>query len=137
MAKTAKTAKTGSPLEERLLAQVRIAGLPEPEQQLAMRLPPKGPGRRVRTVHWDFAWPSRQLVVDVQGGVFVNGRHSRGAGYSADADKSNAATEAGWAVYRFTPDMVRDGRAVALLARVLTGAVWAPDTLARSTTERG
>lgn len=62
--------------------------------------------------------------MEVEGGTWVHGRHVRGAGYRRDVDKYNAAVQMGWAVFRVTADMVRDGSALTLLESVLGGGAW-------------
>jgi len=66
------------------------------------------PARRWR---FDFAWPSRKLAVEVEGGIWVNGRHGRGVGMESDMEKYNRATALGWAVLRFSPGGVKNGNA--------------------------
>lgn len=66
-----------------------------------------GPGRH----RFDFAWPAIKLAVEVEGGTWAGGRHTRARGFEADCEKYNSAVLAGWRVLRFTGDMVRDGRA--------------------------
>lgn len=56
-------------------------------------------GRRWR---FDFAWPDRMLAVEIDGGAFSGGRHTRGTGFVEDCRKLNAATLMGWRVLRFT-----------------------------------
>lgn len=63
------------------------------------------PPRRWR---FDFAHPRTLVCVELEGGVHTNGRHVRADGFTKDAIKYNAATADGWAVFRFTPDMLRD-----------------------------
>ena len=67
------------------------------------------PGRRFR---WDFADVDRRLLVEVQGGTWVKGAHSTGQGIARDTEKLNIATIHGWKVMQFTPEQVRDGRAL-------------------------
>jgi hypothetical protein len=50
----------------------------------------------------DFAWPEQKVAVEIEGGVFSGGRHTRGAGFVADCDKYNALAAAGWRLFRFT-----------------------------------
>lgn len=76
----------------------------------------KGIGRRWR---FDFAFPEHKVAVEVEGGAFVGGRHTRGAAFEADCEKYNEAVLLGWRVIRVTPRQVEDGRAVAWLRRVL------------------
>jgi very-short-patch-repair endonuclease len=57
---------------------------------------------------FDYAFPKLKVAVEVEGGVFSGGRHSRGAGYTEDLKKYNTATSLGWFVFRFTPDLLQD-----------------------------
>ena len=79
-------------------------GIPEPTKEFKFH-----PTRRWRI---DFAWPHHMLAVEVEGGVFVQGRHSRGAGMVKDMEKYNALTLRGWALLRFTPDQLITGPAI-------------------------
>lgn len=47
----------------------------------------------------DFALPERKIAIELNGGVWVRGRHNRPAGYLADREKINAATALGWRVF--------------------------------------
>jgi hypothetical protein len=58
------------------------------------------PPRRWR---FDWAWPEQRVALEIEGGVFVRGRHSRGAGMVADMEKYNEAACRGWRVVRYTP----------------------------------
>jgi hypothetical protein len=59
------------------------------------------PGRK-----WAFdrAWPSlnHMVAVELDGGVWTSGRHTRGQGFVNDCTKLNMATVRGWRVLRFT-----------------------------------
>lgn len=63
---------------------------------------------------------SSTFLVEIEGGSWVSGRHTRGKGYEADLEKYNAATELGWQVYRFTPRQVEEGWALKVIRRVLS-----------------
>ena len=93
-----------SALEDALLWQIRVARLPEPVRE-AMFHP-------VRKWRFDFSWPDAMLAVEVDGGTWAGGRHSRGGGYTEDCVKYAEALCLGWRVLRVTGDMVRDGRAL-------------------------
>lgn len=43
------------------------------------------------------------IAIEVEGGAFTRGRHTRGAGFIGDMEKYNAATSMGWRVFRVTP----------------------------------
>ena len=60
-----------------------------------------------RKWRFDFAWPALKVAVEIEGGTWAGGRHTRGAGYEADAAKYNAAVLAGWRVLRFTGGMLK------------------------------
>lgn len=52
-----------------------------------------------------------RVAVELDGGVWTGGRHTRGNGYANDCEKLNAAAAQGWAVFRLTTDMLRDAPA--------------------------
>ena len=58
------------------------------------------PDRRFR---FDFAWPIVGVALEVDGGTWVQGRHSRG---EADHEKFNLAASRGWLIFRTTPQKV-------------------------------
>lgn len=72
-----------------------------------------------RRWRFDFAWPAHKLAVEVEGGGYSQGRHTRGDGFEKDMEKYNEAITAGWAVLRVTPDQVRDGRAIMWIEQML------------------
>lgn len=72
----------------------------------AMKLPkPVTEHRFHSTRRWrfDLAWPDRKVAVEIDGGGWVNGRHSRGGGIEKDAEKFAEATLLGWRVFRCSP----------------------------------
>lgn len=73
-------------------------------------------GRRWR---WDFAWPACKVAVEIQGGHWSQGRHTRGAGYEKDLIKNRAATLSGWAVLHYTATDARR-RAAAICEEIGT-----------------
>jgi hypothetical protein len=93
-----------SQLENNLLYQIRMCGLPEPYQEVRFR--------DTRRWKFDLAWPNLMLAAEVEGGTWSGGRHVRGDGFEKDCEKYNAAAIDGWRVLRFTGAMVQDGRAL-------------------------
>lgn len=67
----------------------------------------------------DYANLSLCICLEVEGGVWTLGRHTRGTGFLNDMQKYNAATLAGWAVLRCTPDDIKKGTAYQLVERAL------------------
>ena len=72
-----------------------------------------------RRFRFDFAWPDRMMAVEVEGGVFSGGRHTRGMGYTRDLEKYNLATLHGWRVFRFTTQDVTTQKAIAFISAVM------------------
>jgi very-short-patch-repair endonuclease len=100
-----------SDLESILAFQMRAVGLPEWEREFQFH-----PDRRWR---FDFAFPEHMLAVEVEGGVFVRGRHNRGAGFIADCEKMNEAALLGWRVLRIPGPWVETGEGLAVVERAL------------------
>jgi hypothetical protein len=67
----------------------------------------------------DYAFPVQKLAVEVEGGVFIQGRHSRGAGMVKDMEKYNTLAVGGWRLLRVTPKQVTDGTALNLVEQAL------------------
>ena len=63
------------------------------------------PARRWRI---DRAWPDLKIAVELEGGVYSGGRHTRGAGYEKDLEKYNAMTVAGWRILRYSANQLQD-----------------------------
>jgi very-short-patch-repair endonuclease len=60
----------------------------------------------IRRWRFDFAFEDVKLAIEINGGVFTFGRHTRGAGFSKDMEKLNAAQELGWVVLQYTPSKI-------------------------------
>jgi len=73
----------------------------------------------VRRWRFDYAFPEQMVAVEIEGGVWTQGRHTRGSGFVKDMEKYNAAAELGWLVFRYSPQMVESGEAVAQIEKVI------------------
>lgn len=60
-----------------------------------------------RMWRFDFAFPAQKVAVEIEGGIWTNGRHSRGKGMESDMRKYNRAASLGWIVLRGSPAMVQ------------------------------
>jgi len=74
------------------------------------------PERRWR---FDYAWPDKMIALEIEGGTWTGGRHTRGKGYESDCEKYSEAAILGWKVIRATTGMVKDGRALELLEKAM------------------
>lgn len=71
------------------------AGYPRPAEEYQFH-----PTRKWR---FDYAWPNIKLALEVEGGIFIEGRHTRGAGMLEDMRKYSAAALLGWRIIYYTP----------------------------------
>lgn len=60
-----------------------------------------------RQWRFDFAWPKPMVAVEMQGGVWSGGAHTRGGGYTKDCERMNEAVALGWRVFYLTPGMLK------------------------------
>lgn len=79
------------------------------------------PPRRWR---FDFAWTGEdvKLAVEVDGGGWNNGRHSRGLGMRNDCEKFAEAMIRGWRVLRVMPEHVRSGQAADWVQKIFNAS---------------
>ena len=77
------------------------------------------PTRRWR---FDYAIPSHMIALEVEGGVFSKGRHTRGAGFIGDIEKYNEATRLGWRVVRTVPWELNTRKTVQLLRELINNS---------------
>lgn len=54
----------------------------------------------------DYACVEARVLIEIEGGVWIRGRHLRPQGFVADAEKYNTATLEGWAVIRLPPSFI-------------------------------
>lgn len=73
----------------------KAQGLPMPEAEHKFH-----PVRRWRM---DWAWPDRKVALEVDGGVWIRGKHGRGSGIVKDHEKQNHAAALGWRILRVQP----------------------------------
>lgn len=90
--KVFRDARPPSRLEKRFEMLWRAAGGPELEREFRFH-----PTRRWRA---DFAHLPSRTLIEVEGGIYVLGRHNRPAGFAADLEKYLEATLLGWRVIR-------------------------------------
>ena len=72
-----------------------------------------------RKWRFDFSFISKKLAIELHGGIYTQGRHTRGAGVEADMIKINTAQEMGWTVLCFSAGMVKSGHAIEQVERML------------------
>ncbi|MCH2000353.1 DUF559 domain-containing protein [Acinetobacter seifertii] len=60
----------------------------------------------------DFLITGTKILVEVEGGIWSGGRHTRGKGYLGDMEKYNEAAAMGYTVLRFSTEQVKSGLAL-------------------------
>jgi hypothetical protein len=81
-----------SKLERRFELLWRILNGPELVREFQFH-----PERKWRV---DFAHIPSRTLIEIEGGIWIQGRHNRGAGFITDIGKYNEATFSGWRVFR-------------------------------------
>jgi hypothetical protein len=87
-------------------------GIPAPEAEYRF-----SPPRRWR---FDYAWPGAKVALEVQGGLFTRGRHTRGPALLKEHEKLNRAALLGWRLVYCTPREHLSGEGFRRVAHVLT-----------------
>ena len=97
--------------EPLFLALVKRAKLPAPVPEFKFH-----PTRRWR---FDWAFPDQRVALEVEGGAWTGGRHTRGKGFLADCEKYSEAAALGWRIIRVPPSELATLRTVDWLTRAL------------------
>lgn len=123
-----------SPLAARSLklpAQLRVESKPEDLLAFQLKAVAEKPAfERQFRIHpdrnfmADFFFPHIRgmisaMVVEVDGGGFVNGRHSRGVGIEKDCEKSSLIAAMPARLMRVTPTQIKKGDAILWILRAL------------------
>lgn len=87
------------------------AGLPEPTPEFCFTPP--------RKWRFDWAFLTAKVALEIDGGVWVQGRHTRGSGFVKDMEKLNEAAAIGWRVLRCVPKDFESGKVIELLKRAM------------------
>jgi very-short-patch-repair endonuclease len=76
------------------------------ENVIRMKLIPEYKFLGNRKFRFDYAIPEIKLAIEINGGVWINGRHTRTSGYLKDLEKFNLATCNGWHLLQFVPEQL-------------------------------
>ncbi len=97
--------------KETNLSFFTACGVPKPEPEYRFHL--------TRKWRFDYAWPDKKLALEVEGGVWTQGRHTRGSGFVGDMEKYNAAATMGWRILRVQPDDLMKFDTMAMISNAL------------------
>lgn len=93
--------------------QCYLAGLPKPVAEYRFH------DTRKWRIDWCFV--TEKIAVEVEGGAFIQGRHSRGAGMLKDMEKYNTLACLGYRLIRVTPKQIANGEALNWVDRIIRG----------------
>ncbi|MBQ4929401.1 DUF559 domain-containing protein [Acinetobacter baumannii] len=69
----------------------------------------------------DFLITGTKILIEVEGGIWSGGRHTRGKGYLGDMEKYNSAAMMGFTVLRFSTEQVKSGMALKQIELLIKG----------------
>lgn len=81
-----------------ITAYFEQCGLPTPVYEIRFD--------KVRRWQFDIAWPALKIALEVEGGIWSKGSHSRPQGIIRDICKYNQAQCLGWRVLRVVPELL-------------------------------
>ena len=93
-----KKYRKASALEERFIWTWMAVGGPTLVREYVFAPP--------RKFRFDFADLNSRIAIEIDGGIFMGGRHTRGKGYENDCIKNLLAVENGWTVIHLTASMI-------------------------------
>lgn len=85
-------------------------------KELGLTFVPEFQFHDTRKWRFDYVIPNQSpsaptVAIEIDGGVWTQGRHTRGQGYLGDLEKFREAAAMGYAVYRFSTQEVLNGKA--------------------------
>lgn len=106
--------ETMSTLERKFLDVWQWLNGPDLERETLFDLEAGG-GRKWRA---DFVHRSTKTMIEIEGGAWTGGRHTRGTGFTEDATKYLRAWELGWGVVRLTEKQITEQDVRRIIARL-------------------
>lgn len=76
------------------------------------------PGRRFRL---DVGWVRDKIGIEIQGGLWISGKHARGSGVKKDMEKRNLQLLNGWRVFEVEPKDLCTQETVAMVLALMCG----------------
>lgn len=116
--KQVKAAKRGARKKRKRARRRKFCGLlqdrglpcPEPEHMF----------HDSRKWRIDYAWPDDKVALEVEGGVWTRGGHTRGSGFMKDVEKYNEVALHGFVLIRTVPDDLFKEHTLDLIERAIT-----------------
>ncbi|MGL5912790.1 MAG: hypothetical protein ACRCZB_01395 [Bacteroidales bacterium] len=74
-----------------------------------------------RKWRFDYAIPELKIALEVEGGVWTGGRHTRPQGFLGDIEKYNAGALLGWRIFRTTPNDLCKLKTLNMIKEAISG----------------
>lgn len=72
-----------------------------------------------RRWRFDYCWIDKKIALEVEGGIWTNGRHTRGSGFIKDMEKYNNAALLGYRLIKCTPKSLTSIENIELIKNIL------------------
>lgn len=72
-----------------------------------------------RKWRFDYAIVDLKIAIEVEGGAWTQGRHTRGKGFLGDIEKYNNAACEGWLLIRVTPEKLMSSSTLNFIYRAI------------------
>lgn len=73
-----------------------------------------------RKWRFDFAIPEHKIAIEIEGGIWIQGRHNRASGFIKDMEKYNTAASLGWILIRATPQNILSSEILKFIQNAIT-----------------
>lgn len=75
-------------------------------QEIGEEIVPEFKFHPTRKWRFDYAIPSRKIAIEIEGGLWISGRHNRPFTMIKDFEKYNEAAKLGWRLLKYTPQQI-------------------------------
>lgn len=82
------------------------------EQDLGVKITPEYKFHPDRRWRFDYAIVDERIAIEIEGGLWLQGRHNRPLSMIKDFEKYNNAAMLGWRILKYTPQQIVNTRQV-------------------------
>jgi very-short-patch-repair endonuclease len=82
------------------------------EQDLGVKITPEYKFHPDRRWRFDYALVDSRIAIEIEGGLWLQGRHNRPLSMIKDFEKYNNAAMLGWRILKYTPQQITNTRQV-------------------------
>jgi very-short-patch-repair endonuclease len=82
------------------------------EQDLGVKITPEYKFHSDRRWRFDYAIVDERIAIEIEGGLWLQGRHNRPLSMIKDFEKYNNAAMLGWRILKYTPQQIVNTRQV-------------------------